>query len=296
MIIFIKVNTMRYIHIVFLSLFLIGHVSAQGEFSGGFKAGLNFNNINGPEETSGETFGSNTGFHIGATFFYSVTDLFGLKAELVYSQKGTQYGYEGPSYFTFYTSSTGTPIVANGTRRSDISISNSYIDFPLMVYYRVGKFELEAGANAAILVGSSGSGGITFSGSTAAGSPVEEFTTGVDFGYYSNERGLAELLSSSDITLNTLAAFQPESIGAYYEAADNDVNKFKTIDFGLNAGLAFFMNKGLYLGFRANVGLTDITNEEQDLSPVELAPGNIYITRNDKDTNFSLQASVGFRF
>jgi hypothetical protein len=214
----------------------------------------------------------------------------------MYSQKGTQYGYNGPSYFTFYTTNTGTPIYATGNRRSDISISNSYIDFPVLVYYKIGKFELEAGANAAILVGSSGSGGITFSGSTAAGSVVETFTTGVDFAYYSNDRGLAELQGSREISLNTLSAFQPESIGAYYEAADNDGNKYKTLDFGLNAGLAFFMNKGLYLGFRANIGLSDITNEEQDLSPVALAPGNIYQTRNDKDTNFSLQASVGFRF
>ncbi|MEL7220590.1 MAG: outer membrane beta-barrel protein [Bacteroidota bacterium] len=286
---------MRHIYIVFLSFFLMGNLTAQGEFSGGFKAGLNFNNIDGPTE-EGETFSSNTGFHIGATFFYSITDLFGLKAELMYSQKGTQYGYEGPSYFTFYTATTGTPIYAEGPRRSDISVANSYIDFPVLVYYRIGKFELEAGANAGILVGSSGSGGITFSGNTAAGSPVEEFTTGVDFGYYSNERGLDALLNSSGITLNTLAALQPESINAYYEVTDSDANKYKTIDFGLNAGIAFFMNKGLYLGFRANMGLTDITNEEQDISPVALAPGNIYITRDDQDTNFSLQASVGFRF
>jgi hypothetical protein len=287
---------MRYIF--FLSLFLLGfgNILAQGEFSGGFKAGLNFNNIDGPAETSDEVFESNTGFHIGATFFYSITDLFGLKAELMYSQKGTQYGYNGPSYFTFYTTNTGTPIYATGNRRSDISISNSYIDFPVLVYYKIGKFELEAGANAGILVGSSGSGGITFSGSTAAGSVVNTFTTGVDYAYYSNERGLAELQGSREISLNTLSAFQPESIGAYYEAADNDTNKYKTLDFGLNAGLAFFMNKGLYLGFRANVGLTDITNEEQDLSPVALGADNAYLTRADKDTNFSLQASVGFRF
>lgn len=287
---------MRYIF--FVSLFLLGLVNAQaqGEFSGGFKAGLNFSNIDGPLESSDENFGSNTGFHIGATFVYSITDLFGLKAELMYSQKGTQYGYNGPSYFTFYTTDTGTPIYATGKRRSDISISNSYIDFPVLVYYKIGKFELEAGANAAILVGSSGSGGITFSGNTPAGSQVNEFTTGVDFAYYSNDRGLAELDGSKQITLNTLPAFQPESIGAYYEAADNDANKFKTLDFGLNAGLAFFMNKGLYLGFRANMGLTDITNAEQDLSLVSLGAGNSYQTRDDKDTNFSLQASVGFRF
>lgn len=282
--------------LLYTFLVLTFTLQSQGEFSGGFKAGLNFNNLNGPAESDGEIFDSNTGFHIGATIVYTITDLFGVKAELMYSQKGTQYRYDGPSYFTFYTINTGVPIYANGTRRSDISISNSYIDLPLMVYYKIGKLELEVGASAGLLVGSSGSGGITFSGTTLAGSPVSEFTTGVDFGYYSNERGLAELGTSEQITLNTLPAFKPGSIGAYYEAADNDTNKFKTLDIGLNAGLAYFLNKGLYVGLRGNFGLTDITNSEQDLSLVALGPGNTYTTRDDKDTNFSLQASVGFRF
>lgn len=284
---------------IFLGLAILLFTSvtfAQGEFSGGFKAGLNFNNIDGPTETDDEVFESNTGFHIGASFVYSFTDLFGVKAELMYSQKGTQYTYDGPSYFTFYTTNTATPIFATGNRRSDISISNSYIDIPVLLYYKIGRLELEAGVNAGFLIGSSGSGGITFSGTTQAGSPVAEFTTGVDYGYYSNEKGIDAIMGSTTITLNTLQAFRPESTDAYYEAADNDDNKFKTVDFGLNAGLAFFLNKGLYVGVRANYGLSDITNEGQDISPVSLAQGNRYQTRDDQDRNISIQASVGFRF
>jgi hypothetical protein len=283
-------------HLYLLLVFLLGSSLAfsQGEFSGGFKAGLNFNNFDGPEETSNETFSTNTGFHIGATIVYSITDLFGLKAELMYSQKGTQYGYDGPSYFPFYDGNTGATIFANGNRRSDISISNSYIDIPLMVYYKVGKLELEAGASAGILIASSGSGGITFSGTTQAGTPITEFTTGVEYAYYSNERGIDAILQGTSLT--NLSAIRPVSINAYYESAPNDGKKFKTLDFGLNAGLAFYVRQGLYLGLRGNFGLTDITNEEQDISPVALGPGNTYQTRNDKDTNFSIQASIGFRF
>lgn len=280
-----------------LAILLVGSITfAQGEFSGGFKAGLNFNNIDGPTETADEVFESNTGFHIGASFVYSFTDLIGVKAELMYSQKGTQYTYDGPSYFTFYTTNTGTPIYATGNRNSDISISNSYIDIPVLLYYKVGRLEFEAGVNAGFLIGSSGSGGITFSGTTQAGTPVPRFTTGVDYGYINGERGVDAIQGSSTITLNTLQAFLPSSIDAYYEGADNDKNKYKTVDFGWNAGVAFFLNEGLFVGVRGNFGLSDITNEEQDLSPVSLAPGNRYQTRDDEDRNVSIQASVGFRF
>lgn len=287
---------MRYIFCVLAFLVLANTLSAQGEFSGGFKAGLNFNEIDGPAENENESYDTNTGFHIGASFVYSFTDLFGMKAELMYSQKGARYSYEGPSYFTFYTTTTGTPIYADGNRRSDISISNSYIDIPVLLYYKIGKLELEAGANVGFLISSSGSGGITFSGTTQAGTPIPEFTTGADFGYYSSERGLDALLSTEQITLNTLPAFRPTSIDAYYESTDSEAKKYKTLDVGLNAGLAFFLNEGLYIGVRANYGLSDITNEEQDISPVALLPGNQYETRDDQDRNISFQASVGFRF
>ncbi|MEL6654909.1 MAG: porin family protein [Bacteroidota bacterium] len=288
---------MRYSILFFVLLSSFGMACAQGEFSGGFKAGLNFNNVIGDEESANEIFATNTGFHIGASFVYSVTDLFGIKAELMYSQKGTQYTYDGPSYFTFYRNSTGTPIYAEGNRRSDISIANSYLDFPVLVYYKIGPIELEAGVNAGILVGSTGSGGITFSGTTQAGSPVAEFTTGVEHAYYSDEQGLEAVIQGSPVTLNTIPdIIQPSNIDAYYEAADNDDNKFKTIDFGLNAGVAFFLNQGLYVGVRANYGLTDITNEGQDISQAELTLTNQYITRDDQDQNISIQASVGFRF
>ena len=99
------------------------------------------------------------------------------------------------------------------------------------------------------------------------------------------------------MTLNTIPdIIQPSNIDAYYEAADNDENKFRTIDLGLNAGVAFFLNRGLYVGVRANYGLTDITNEGQDVSQVALTNTNQYVTRDDQDRNISIQASVGFRF
>lgn len=269
--------------------------SAQGEFSGGFKAGLNFSNFIAETETDDESFDYNTGFHIGATFVYSITDLFGLKGELMYSQKGTQYSYNGPSYFTFYTS-TGNQIFTTGNRRTDVSVANSYIDIPVMVYFKIGQIELEAGVNGAFLIGSTGSGGITYSGTTAIGDPVEEFTTSFEASYFGDDPGLESILRAGNVTLNGIVAFLPESIGAYYEAAENDSKKYKRFDAGLNAGISFFLNNGLYVGARANYGLVDITNQEQDIAVSELGSGNTFLTRDDNDQNLSLQASVGFRF
>ncbi|MEL6276676.1 MAG: outer membrane beta-barrel protein, partial [Bacteroidota bacterium] len=76
----------------FLAVIALIPLAGQG-FSGGFKAGLNFNTFDGPLEDNGagtEVFNSTTGFHIGATFAYGFTDLFGLKADLMYSQKGVE--------------------------------------------------------------------------------------------------------------------------------------------------------------------------------------------------------------
>jgi hypothetical protein len=270
-------------------------LQAQGEFSGGFKTGLNFNSFDGPLE-AGESYGNNVGFHIGATFLYSVTDLFGLKGELLYSQKGSQYNYEGDSYFVFYTTSGENRIFANGRRQNDISVANSYIDIPLMVYYRIGPVELEAGVNAAVMIGSVGSGGITFSGSTPQGATIAEFTTTAEYSYYRDESGLASIRSSENINLGVENFLLPTEIGAYYEGPNNDTKRFNRLDFGLNAGIAFFLNQGLYIGGRLNYGLADITRTEQDIDYRELGPDNEYITRDDMDRNLSIQASVGFRF
>lgn len=290
-----KDDMLRKLTFCFLVLAVANTVAAQG-FSGGFKAGLNFNALEGELEAN-EAFENNIGFHIGATFVYSVTDLFGFKAELMYSQKGAQYEYEGPSYFTFFLEETKIPVYATGTRKSDIGISNSYMDIPVMMFYRIGKLELEAGVNAGVLIGSRGSGGITFSGTTSAGLPIATFTTGVDHNYYSDERGIAAIITADRFAYNgVVTAFLPTSLNAYYESPDNSDNKFKTIDLGLNAGLAFYVNKGLYIGVRGNYGLTDITNTNQDISPLALGQGNTYQTRERKHRNISVQASVGFRF
>ena len=74
-----------------------------------------------------------------------------------------------------------------------------------------------------------------------------------------------------------------------------NVKKTFAIDFGLNAGVSFFVNRGLFLGFRANYGLSDVTKDIYDVSLAKLNNGAT-IGRSDKDANLSLQTSIGFSF
>lgn len=282
---------MQKIRFLFIALTALAMPLTAQEITGGFKAGLNFSIFDG-ETLENETYGWNTGFHIAATFIYPITDLFGLKGELMYSQKGVKYDYDGPSYLTFYNNQ-GARLIIPGQRRTDLSVANSYLDVPIMAYLRLGRIELEAGVNAAFLIGSRGSGGITYSSNG-----IERFTTSTEFGYLMDGPGIESLkLSERNLLYNGVSLIIPSTIGAYYESADDDAKRFNRLDFGLNAGAAFFLNNGLYLGLRANYGLADVTKTEQDLDPVTLAGNNTeYTTRADEDRNITLQASVGFRF
>ena len=75
------------------------------------------------------------------------------------------------------------------------------------------------------------------------------------------------------------------------------------MDYGLIGGLAYYLSNSLYIGARLQFGLSDVTNNEADLSKVEfdaftpnLELSQRYKYRDDKDKNFIIQASVGFSF
>ncbi|PHN05614.1 porin family protein [Flavilitoribacter nigricans] len=266
-------------------------------FSGGFKSGLNFSTFNGPSEMDAdgnelEDFKTNTGFHIGATFRVAFTDYFGVRAELLYSQKGVDYIYEGPSYWTF--TNTTNPVYTVGNRVSTISINNSYIDVPLMAYVRLGRIELSGGVNASILLGSSGTGDLTYSGTTNGGASVGPFTLALDYNYFGDRYQGFNTFENHQFSVGNTTLEVPKNIGAYYAGADSEEHLFRRTDFGLNAGISFFLNKGLYLGFRANMGMTDVTKMAQDYSRFKLDTDNSLILRDDDDKNLSFQASIGF--
>ena len=270
------------------------------EFSGGFRAGLNFTRIDGPSETLNdgtelEDFNMVTAFHVGAVFNYAFTDLFGLRGELLYSQRGVDYSFEGPSYWVFRTVDDDRVFSTTGNRNTVLDITLSYIDIPLMAYGRVGRFEFIGGVTTSFLISSRGDGELTYSGTTTGGANVQPFTAALSFNYF---RDGIEENPNNPVTRNLdgKIAIIPETLGANFAELDEDEAVFSFLDLGLTGGISFYLNQGLYLGGRFTYGLLDATREERDVSRVSLDENRNYINRDDFDRNINFQASIGFLF
>jgi hypothetical protein len=288
---------MQYKITLVISFCLCSFIITAQEFSAGFRAGLNFATINGPSEMSAEgseleEYGLGSGFHVGGMANLKFTDEFTLRAELLYSQKGVAYDYAGESFWLFNTQDD-QPLLATGDRSTTLSITNSYIDIPIMAVGRFGRLELSGGLSVGFLISSRGSGELNFRGSTASGAVVEPFIVALDFNYFQ------ERADANDTELQNIGGRPvevPRSLNAYYELVDQGERLFNTVDVGLVGGAAFYINQGLFLGLRVNYGLSDITKTERDFSRRELGEDNTYIQLDDDDRNLVLQASIGFSF
>lgn len=285
---------MRYFTLLFL---LFSTTLAAQEFSAGFRAGLNFATFIGPSEvdTEGsdlENYTLASGFHVGGMANLKFTDQFTLRGELIYTQKGGNYEFNGPSFWVF-DATDGSTLVAEGERSTLLSITNSYIDIPIMAVGRFGRFEVSGGASVGFLVSSRGSGELRFNGSTRRGTPVDPFTVALDFNYLQGRADTDEFNSQTVEGKNLLV---PSSLSAYYQFADGGVNRYNTLEVGLIGGAAFFLNQGLFLGLRAQYGLTDVTSSESDVSRYQLDESDNYRPLSDDDRNLVLQVSVGFSF
>jgi hypothetical protein len=286
---------------IFFSLLLLltGALQAQ-EIRGGFRAGLNFSTINGPLETNSngdalEEFAMTTGFHIGAVVNFQFTDYFGLRSELSYSQRGTDYRYEGESFWNFETADR-SEFISTGSRSVVMTISNSYLTIPVSAYVRVDRFELSGGAGFGLNLAGRGSGELTYRGISPKGNEIEEFTTALDFNYGNDHFGRSDFREDVPQIVDGVTILAPKNMGAYYEAPSGKKNLFKPYDFFLHAGLSIFLNRGMYIGGRINYGMTDITRTVRDVSKFMLDPENGYILREDKDQNLNIEASIGFSF
>ncbi|MEL6142628.1 MAG: hypothetical protein AAFU67_13545, partial [Bacteroidota bacterium] len=112
--------------------------------------------------------------------------------------------------------------------------------------------------------------------------------------FYTDGAQEASIVRLRDTPVGNTSVFLPEVTGAYYNHA-TDENLFRRLDIGLVADLNFYLNSGLYVGARYNLGLTDVTRSENDLA-FQLDSDGQRQFRDDKDTNQSIQASIGFRF
>lgn len=275
------------------------------DFSLGVRIGLNFNSFISPSEVAAdgsdlERAESNTGFLIGATGQLALTDNFGVRAELLYSQKGGKQKYEGPASLIF---NPGTPdaVLAKGERFASVRITNNYIDLPLAAYVHLGpKFRLTGGINIGLLIGSFGTGELRFDGVSNMNSTPIEFTSTIDYNYLKDEGfaaiDVAEFEDPFTYFADGKAITVPQTLGAYYlEFAEQTEPYFNRIELGLTGGISYYLNGALYLSFAANYGLTDATVNLYDISYAE-TDGLDRVLRADKDSQLSLQASLGFQF
>lgn len=284
-----------------LFLFVGPSLQAQSDFTYGFKAGLNFSTFSGPLEEDGsgmavEEFDQTTGFHVAALFNYRFTDIFRMRAELMFSQKGLRYRYDGASYL-FLTTNGGEIITTTGNKVVTLNVTNSYIDIPISVVIRPTEWlEISAGPSIGFLVNSSAAGELIYSGESLNGGAVEEFSVTLDYNFISDQTGEANFNNATEITVDGKKVTLPSSFGAYYDFTREDGNYYNILDLGLNAGLHLYLNGSLFVGGRLNYGLLDATNNNYDYSQVALDADNNRIPRSDTDQNLSFQASVGFSF
>ena len=275
-----------------LSILAASAVSAQ-EFSGGFKAGLNLSTIQGPSERSnGQDLEANelsNGFHIGARANLKFSDLLGVRAELLYTQRGSEYKYSGPSYWTFVTGGSDV-LYRSGNREQVLDIKLSYLELPLMAFVRLGKLEVGAGVSASLLLRATGTGQIKYNNDKVS------FLTTTSFNYNKDAFTAFEASTNQNLSIDGRGVKAPQTAPAYYEYSGIAEKKYNTLDYGVTGSISYFWNSNLYLGVRVIKGLSDITNVNQDISKLSLDAQRRFTLLDDNDTNLSFEGSVGFSF
>lgn len=284
----------KIIAVLVLSLsFLVG-ATAQTSF--GFRTGMNFNQFVGDLEP-GETYSSKTGFHIGLGVSKNFTDIWGVRGELVYSQKGGQVDFDGDSFFTFDRGDR--KITHQGVRSTRLTVRNSHLDLPIVGFGRLANWiEVSVGIVPSFLVAARGVVDLNFSSPAVTsdlgtGQPYD-LSISSEYSYFSDEAGGVSSVSEPRevrelATANTLT--YPSDPGAYYFQETKDGSAYNIFGLDAMAGVSIFVNNGLFLGLRVQYGLLDVTNNKNDFSKSEEG-----ILRTDKDVNLTYQGSVGFYF
>ncbi len=306
----------------YILLFLLCNLSllSQAQDIGTtFRVGLNSSRILGPSEKGAdgsdlENFTTYTGFHVAGGVVFKLLDHYGFKAEIMYSQKGSRYSYEGPSTYIFTTTRSDEYATAIGTRTISQRIINSYIELPVTGYMKYGKFELNAGVSIAVLAGTGAVGDIAFSGTSALNNEPVEFASLINHNYRrDNLEFTANILSFQEeffkeLTVDGIQAILLTEETAYAQWTDIGFNGvfarpeveldeklYRGLDFTLNAGVSYYISQGLFFGFTASYGLRDVSNPYFEYSYSE-SEGLNRVERSDKDNNFVLMGSVGFSF
>ena len=290
------------LNILFLFFAWLGCSNLSAQLRYGFKTGLNFASMRGPSEVDGS--GANledrnnlTGFHIGVATYFDITDNFSVRGELLYSKKGTKYVYEGPSFYTFRY--TGGSTYSTGKAKYAINVSNSYLELPIIASGRWKDFEVSAGIYGALLIGSTAEGAFLYTGARTApplNSAIDDLSFNLLYNYRKDAPGEYDGELTKRVRLDNANVDLPATLGAYYDQTEDNGPLYNSIDYGLVGGLSYYISRSLYIGGRFQYGLADLTNNDADVSRFAPNTDRTFLFRNDKDKNWTIQASVGFRF
>ena len=280
-------------------------ISYSQEYHIGIKGGMNFSTIKGnPEAGVDEKYSYTNGFHFGIEGLYSMNDYFSIGTGIMYTQIGANYNYEGPGYYVF--PEEGYYLLKSDHVTYKMNISNSYINLPLNLYFRpVEKFELKVGGYLGFLINPTATGKMSFG---------NKFNQQLKYNYYSDKtpsiygyRDGYLRVKTYDEDNNEIIRQTRKVANAYYQYKPEEYKNesfYNVVDYGINIGANYYFNSSLYLGINLQYGLADITNNKLDRSLKSLVDdGDLYLNNNDHyiyredfDTNYNIQTSVGFRF
>lgn len=281
--------------IVISILFWAGFLVGQGYYIG-IRAGTNYTKFNGPSEMGArEEFKTANGIHFGLGLGYKLNDLMSIKTEIMYTQNGSKYEFEGDSYYPFLLSD-GVFIVYDSLDLK-MDISNAYLHVPLTFNIQtLGKYEFYGGAYVNFMISPIGTGILKFGG-RSKDSENHQFEQGQDHRYFSDRAGeSAPFAGQIFIIVDERDVNIPSLVGGYYNFSNKVANTYHTIDFGLVGGFNYYLNRGLYLGLRVEYGLRDVTNNRMDVSRTTLNLDESYVFREDNDRHIGLNLSLGFKF
>lgn len=279
-------------------------VQLIGQHKIGVRAGQNYSWLTGELEES-ESYGLSLGFHFGVNYTYQLTPNLGLRAELLYTQRGTKYKYidDGAYLLMNPLDIDITPFFAYGDTDLDLDISTGYLSVPITIQYDLtSKFEVFGGISLDILLGPTGRGTIEFFEESDEFSFLQTY----EHNYRKDEAGELHdfiiLSPGANLVTIDLNGEKENFYGietAYQNLTASQLEngkKYKLFDSHVILGFNYFINSGFYAGIRAEYGLFDMTNSNVDFSRNELSATGGYIMREDTDKSRSLSLSIGFRF
>jgi len=286
-----------------LCLFICLSVSLSAQHRFGVRAGLNYGSLSGELEAN-ENYELVGGFHFGFNYTYQFSPEFGLRGELLYTQRGARQKFRNEDAFHLVAPFTGEAERFYEPGLVDLSLrhTHSYLSIPATVQFQMNeRLEIFGGVSLDMLFSPSAGGTMYFLSSE---NPDDiEYELRLDYNYRRNRAGEIPFGTTGQITslfVNDERADIFRVRGAYYDFTEAELEergkRFKFLNASVVLGLNYFLNKGFYVGLRGELGLLDMTNDRMDFSLKDLNDDGEMLERADKDVFRNVALSFGFRF